>query len=95
MTCQKLLENLFQKILYTHRINKIKMPEPTFDKNIIESFDPQRPFLGLRSFDEKNKSQFGGRDTEIKDLFNLVDIHGLTIILANPELEKLPFLRQD
>ncbi|MBK7109489.1 MAG: hypothetical protein IPH61_10285 [Bacteroidetes bacterium] len=69
------------------------MPEPTFDKNIIESFDPQRPFLGLRSFDEKNKSQFGGRDTEIKDLFNLVDIHGLTIIFGESGIGKTSLLK--
>ena len=45
----------------------------------------QRPFPGLRSFEEKNKSQFGGRDAEIKELFSLVESHRLTI---NQVLEK-------
>lgn len=69
------------------------MPERTLDNNINESFDPQRPFLGLRSFDENNKSQFGGRDTEINDLFNLVDLHGLTIIFGKSGIGKTSLIK--
>ena len=37
----------------------------------------QRPFLGLRSFDEDNKSQFGGRDQEVEELFELIEENAL------------------
>ena len=40
------------------------------ENNIIVNpgeVDLQRPFPGLRSFEEKNESQFGGRDVEINE----------------------------
>ncbi|MDQ6761026.1 MAG: AAA family ATPase [Bacteroidota bacterium] len=50
--------------------------------------DAQRPFPGLRSYEEKNKSQFGGRDAEIKELFKLVEINRLTIVFGKSGIGK-------
>ena len=61
------------------------------DKNNL--VDYQRPFLGLRSFEEKNKSQFGGRDEEIKELFGLVENHGLTVVFGKSGIGKTSLLK--
>ncbi len=50
--------------------------------------DAQRPFPGLRSYEEKNKSQFGGRDAEIKELFKLVESNRLTIVFGKSGIGK-------
>ncbi len=53
----------------------------------------QRPFMGLRSFEEKNKSQFGGRDKEIRKLFNLIDNRGLTVVFGKSGIGKTSLLK--
>lgn len=54
----------------------------------VETINNQRPFPGLKSFDEKNKSQFGGRDAEIKELFTKVENNGLTVIFGKSGIGK-------
>jgi conflict system STAND superfamily ATPase/WD40 domain-containing protein len=58
-----------------------------------EEFNPLRPFLGLRSFEEKNKSQFGGRDNEIEELFELVDDHLFTVVFGKSGIGKTSLLK--
>src|SRR5205809_1111286 len=58
------------------------------ENKISEDGEAQRPFQGLRSYEEKNKAQFGGRDTEIKELFNLIENTGLTIIFGKSGIGK-------
>jgi len=53
----------------------------------------QRPFLGLRSFEEKNKSQFGGRDKEIKELFGLDENSVLTVIFGKSGIGKTSLIK--
>ena len=67
---------------------------PTADiKNQDPTYNEQRPFLGLSSFKEENKGQFGGRDTEIKDLYNLVENHPLTIVFGKSGIGKTSLLQ--
>jgi len=68
------------------------MPEV---RNIGKStpFDNQRPFLGLRSFEEKHKSQFGGRDAEIKELFGQDENHGLTVVFGKSGIGKTSLIK--
>ncbi len=58
-----------------------------------EEADAQRPFQGLRSYEEKNKTQFGGRDTEIRELFNLVETNRLTIVFGKSGIGKTSLLK--
>ena len=58
-----------------------------------EDADTQRPFQGLRSYEEKNKAQFGGRDTEIGELFNLVESSRLTIVFGKSGIGKTSLLK--
>lgn len=58
----------------------------------IELVDTQRPFQGLRSYEEKNKTQFGGRDAEISELFNLVETNRLTIVFGKSGIGKTSLL---
>src|SRR5680860_1393406 len=53
----------------------------------------QRPFLGLRPFEEKNKSQFGGRDKEIRELFGLIENRGLTVVFGKSGIGKTSLLK--
>ncbi len=53
----------------------------------------QRPFLGLRSFDEDNKSQFGGRDQEVEELFELIEENALTVVFGKSGIGKTSLLR--
>lgn len=64
-------------------------------RNIRKSapFDNQRPFLGLRSFEEKHKSQFGGRDAEIKELFGQDENHGLTVVFGKSGIGKTSLIK--
>ena len=55
--------------------------------------NPRRPFQGLRSFEEKNKSEFGGRDTEIKELLGLVEDLGLTVVFGKSGIGKTSVLQ--
>ncbi|WGK64211.1 nSTAND1 domain-containing NTPase [Croceiramulus getboli] len=55
--------------------------------------NPQRPFLGLRSFEEQHKSQFGGRDKEIEELFDLVGDHYLTVVYGDSGIGKTSLLK--
>lgn len=55
--------------------------------------DQRRPFQGLRSFEEKNKSEFGGRDTEIKELLALVEDLGLTVVFGKSGIGKTSVLQ--
>lgn len=64
-------------------------------KNKIESngIDPQRPFLGLDSFEEKHKALFGGRDQEIDELYKLVESNGLTVVFGKSGIGKTSLLK--
>ena len=53
-----------------------------------EELDVQRPFQGLRSYEEKNKTQFGGRDSEIEELFSLVETNRLTVVFGKSGIGK-------
>ncbi len=53
----------------------------------------QRPFLGLRSYDENNKSQFGGRDKEINDLYDRIENRGLTIVFGKSGIGKTSLIK--
>lgn len=55
--------------------------------------DQRRPFQGLRSFEEKNKSGFGGRDTEINELFALVEDLCLTVVFGKSGIGKTSLLQ--
>jgi len=55
--------------------------------------DQQRPFLGLRSFEEGNKGQFGGRDDEINELFEQIEDNGLTVVFGKSGIGKTSLLR--
>lgn len=57
------------------------------------SVNQSRPFLGLRSFEENNKDAFGGRDNEIKELFNLVEDHTLTVVFGTSGIGKTSLLK--
>jgi len=52
-----------------------------------------RPFLGLRSFEEQNNKQFGGRDQEIDKLFQLVEDNGLTVVFGTSGIGKTSLLK--
>ncbi len=60
------------------------------EKEILEN---DRPFLGLRSYEEKNKSQFGGRDREIKELYKLIDNFGLTVVFGKSGIGKTSLIK--
>jgi WD40 repeat protein len=64
------------------------MEEILYEKQNIELVDVQRPFQGLRSYEEKNKAQFGGRDSEIRELFSLVEANRLTIVFGKSGIGK-------
>jgi len=64
------------------------MEEILYEKQNIEQVDVQRPFQGLRSYEEKNKAQFGGRDSEIRELFSLVEANRLTIVFGKSGIGK-------
>ena len=55
--------------------------------------DHSRPFMGLRSFEEKNKSQFGGRNKEIARLYRLVEDHNLTVVYGTSGIGKTSILK--
>ena len=59
----------------------------------VDSDINQRPFLGLRSFEENNKAQFGGRDEEIQELFDLVDTSSLTVVFGKSGIGKTSLLK--
>jgi Novel STAND NTPase 1 len=61
--------------------------------NTNNNIDKNRPFLGLRSFEEKNKSQFGGRDQEINELFGLVEDNDLTVVYGTSGIGKTSLLK--
>ncbi len=63
------------------------------DNRIADVIDNQRPFPGLSSYEEKNKSQFGGRDTEIKELFRLVESNKLTIVFGKSGIGKTSLIK--
>ncbi|HNB82056.1 MAG TPA: hypothetical protein PLP14_08155, partial [Chitinophagaceae bacterium] len=64
------------------------MAEQTFSPT-----DAQRPFPGLRSFQESNKEQFGGREQEISDLMNLCDQGILTLVFGQSGIGKTSLLQ--
>lgn len=68
------------------------MPNPNIDTKTIDGIDLQRPFPGLQSFQEKNKSQFGGRDIEIKELFEMVENSPLSIVFGKSGIGKTSLL---
>jgi len=55
--------------------------------------DPQRPFMGLDSFEEKHQALFGGRDTEIEELYKLVESSGLTVVFGKSGIGKTSLLK--
>jgi hypothetical protein len=64
------------------------MEDVLYEKQKTEQMDIQRPFQGLRSYEEKNKAQFGGRDSEIRELFTLVEVNRLTIVFGKSGIGK-------
>ena len=60
-------------------------------KNIMNL--DSRPFLGLKSFEEDNKGQFGGRDHEIEELFKSIDDNGLTVIFGKSGIGKTSLVK--
>ena len=58
-----------------------------------KGIDDQRPFLGLRSFEEKNKSQFGGRNKEIKELYGLDENSVLTVVFGKSGIGKTSLIK--
>lgn len=55
--------------------------------------DQSRPFMGLRSFEEKNKPQFGGRNEEINLLCRHVEDNNLTIVYGTSGIGKTSLLK--
>ncbi|MEM7186587.1 MAG: hypothetical protein AAF466_08005, partial [Bacteroidota bacterium] len=55
--------------------------------------DHRRPFQGLKPFEEKNKSQFGGRDQEIHELFTLIEDFCQTVVFGKSGIGKTSLLR--
>ena len=55
--------------------------------------NPERPWLGLRSFDESTRAYFFGRDAEIRDLFERVEHRPLTVLFGQSGLGKTSLLR--
>ncbi len=66
--------------------------EQNLNANISKAID-QRPFMGLRSYEERNKEQFGGRDTEIRDLYSLVEGNRLTIVFGKSGIGKTSLIK--
>src|SRR6185436_19981228 len=58
------------------------------ENKLSKDKDVQRPFPGLRSYEERNKAQFGGRNAEIKELFNLIENNRLTIVFGKSGIGK-------
>lgn len=65
--------------------------------------ETQNPFLALKSYEEIHESIFGGRDAEIKKIFDLIDKNIVTIVSGKPGIGKtsllnagvIPMLRED
>ena len=55
--------------------------------------DPDRPWLGLRHFDEATRDYFFGRDVEERDLFERVQHRPLTVLFGQSGLGKTSLLR--
>ena len=55
--------------------------------------DPERPWLGLRSFDENASAYFFGRDAELRDIFERVQHRPLTVLFGQSGLGKTSLLR--
>lgn len=66
---------------------------PDIQDNNTGTITDQRPFLGLKPFEEKNKSQFGGRDREIRELFGQIENHGLTVVFGKSGIGKTSLIR--
>lgn len=62
-------------------------------KDKRNTVDDQRPFLGLRSFEETNKSQFGGRGEEVNELYGLVENNGLTVVFGKSGIGKTSLIK--
>ncbi len=62
-------------------------------KQTTSKVNESRPFLGLRFYEEDNKSQFGGRDKEIYELYNLVDENDLTVVFGTSGIGKTSLLK--
>lgn len=69
------------------------MAKTTHSNKLSEELDLNRPFLGLRSFEEKNKSQFGGRNQETDDLYDLVVDNYLTVVFGDSGIGKTSLLK--
>jgi len=63
------------------------------EKKVSDLVDMQRPFPGLSSYEEKNKSQFGGRNAEIKELINLVENNPLTVVFGKSGIGKTSLIK--
>ncbi len=63
------------------------------NKRNADTISDQRPFLGLKPFEEKNKNQFGGRDREIKELFSQIENHGLTVVFGKSGIGKTSLIK--
>lgn len=60
---------------------------------ISSEVDPEHPFPGLLSFEERNQSQFGGRDVEISELFTQIEANSLTIIFGKSGIGKTSLIK--
>lgn len=54
--------------------------------------DPQRPWLGLRSYTSENQSYFYGRDGEVRELYRRVCLDPMTILFGRSGLGKTSLL---
>lgn len=68
------------------------MADTNITSNAVQ-IDSQRPFPGLRSFEEKNELQFGGRDVEVNDLFLLVKRNSPVVVFGKSGIGKTSLLK--
>ena len=60
---------------------------------IPKELSPQRPFMGLSSFDENSKEYFFGREDEIHELFEEVSQNRFTLVFGKSGLGKTSLLQ--
>ena len=58
-----------------------------------EQIDANRPFLGLKSYEEYHQSIFGGRNMEVSKLIKLIDKNTLTVVFGKSGIGKTSLLK--
>ncbi len=64
---------------------------PSKTKNI--NIDNDRPFLGLKSYEEEHKRWFGGRGKEVEKLVTLIEDNVLTILFGKSGIGKTSLIK--